>query len=84
NNVIQRVDGITSGVSTGVQNAQTAIVKAVNDGFSGVTTTLNGVQADVRSSAAGTAQSSTFVLVIAGLAALSVVLQIAILARKRA
>jgi hypothetical protein len=83
NNVIQRVDGITAGV-TAVQNSQTAVTKAVTDGFSAITTTLNGVQADVRSSAAGTAQSSTFVLVIAGLAALSVVLQIAILARKRA
>ena len=83
NNVIQRVDAITAGV-TAVQNSQTAVTKAVTDGFSAITTTLNGVQADVRSSAAGTAQSSTFVLVIAGLAALSVVLQIAILARKRA
>jgi len=88
NAIIPRVDAVATtvnaGVTTAVQNAQTAITKAVTDGFGGVNTDLNTIKGDVRSAAAGTAQSSTFVLVIAGLAALTVVLQIAILVRKRA
>ena len=44
---------------------------------------LNEIQAEIRHASAGTAQSSTFIFVIAGLAALSVILEIGILARKR-
>ena len=87
NNIIQRVDGVASSVTpavtTAVQNAQTAITTAVNNGFTQLGGNVEEIEDSVRSASAGTAQSSTFVLVIAGLAALSVVLQIAILARKK-
>jgi len=87
NTIVQRVDGIpasvNTAVTTAVQNAQTAITTAVKNGFTELGGNVEEIEDSVRSAAAGTAQSSTFVLVIAGLAALSVVLQIAILTRKK-
>lgn len=87
NTIVQRVDGIpasvNTAVTTAVQNAQTAITTAVKNGFTELGGNVEEIEDSVRSAATGTAQSSTFVLVIAGLAALSVVLQIAILARKK-
>ncbi|MBI2126632.1 MAG: hypothetical protein HYU02_04885 [Thaumarchaeota archaeon] len=77
-------NNVQTALTTAVQGAQSSITSAVNQQLGGVSSKIDAMQADTRSAAAGTAQSSTFVLVIAGLAALIVVLQIAILVRKRA
>lgn len=86
--IIGRVDSVANNIqtalNTAIQGSQSAIIKAVNDGIGGLGKDIDGIEKDVKSAATGTAQSSTFVLVIAGLAALAVVLEIAILVRKRA
>ncbi len=77
-------NNVQTALTTAIQGAQSSVTNAVNQQLGGVSSKIDAVQADTRGVAAGTAQSSTFVLVIAGLAALTVVLQIAILVRKRA